>query len=197
MFQLSVSESERITNSIIYKMESTLHKKTQETNDHSNRMVAMVLKLGEKLNINIKRMDSLKLLAKFHDIGKVAVPGHILRKPGELTDKEYKKVKVHSEKGYRIAKKVPVLNKVAQGILFHHERWDGKGYPHGIKGKEIPFISRIIAIVDTYDVITHKRFYKNALCKREALMEINKCAGSQFDPQLAVYFIEVMQKNEI
>lgn len=95
----------------------------------------------------------------------------------------------HPEIGYRIVKSIPALAHVAEAILSHHERWDGNGYPQGLKGDRIPIISRIIAIVDAYDVMTHKRAYKEAISQDEALQEITKCAGSHFDPELANHFV--------
>ena len=191
MYRNKISESASIRNSIISSLGSTLQEKTYETKEHANRMSKLAVKMGNKLNLNSDKFDELKLLAQLHDIGKVAVPESILNKDGKLTEEEYEIVKGHSESGYRIVKSVPNLAHVAQGVLCHHERWDGNGYPQGLQGEKIPYISRIISIVDTFDVMTHERSYKDASSQEKALKEIKRCSGKQFDPNLVEIFISL------
>ena len=124
-----------------------------------------------------------------HDIGKVALSKDIIHKKGDLTKKEWKEIKRHSEIGYQIANTTPELSNIAEGILCHHERWDGKGYPLGKKGKEIPITARIINIVDAYDVMLSKRPYKNAFSQKRAVDNLKREAGKQFDPELVDIFI--------
>ena len=194
MYRSKISESHSIRHSILSSLEKTLQEKTNETKEHAKRMEKLSLKLGNKLNLTSGELDELRLLARLHDIGKVAVPEKILNKPDNLTDEEFEIVKNHPESGYRIVKSVPALAHVAQGVLTHHERWDGNGYPQGLSGDDIPYISRIISVVDTYDVMTHERSYKDYQSKEEALQEIQNQAGKQFDPNLVEIFSNLINK---
>jgi HD-GYP domain-containing protein (c-di-GMP phosphodiesterase class II) len=139
-------------------------------------------------------MDELYLLARLHDIGKIGIDSKILNKPGKLTDEEWDIMKTHSEIGYRIAASTPDLMHIAYGILTHHEKYDGTGYPKGLKGEQIPMISRLLAIFDAFDVMTHDRPYKIAMTANEAIEELKRCAGTQFDPNLVE--ICIMALNE-
>ena len=137
-------------------------------------------------------LDKLELLASLHDIGKVGVRDEILTKPGPLTEKEWVEMKRHPEIGYRIAMTSPELAPIAEGILCHHEWWNGGGYPRGISGEDIPLISRIVAVVDAYDAMTSDRPYRKALSHEEAVERIRKNAGTQFDPLIARIFTEIV-----
>jgi HD-GYP domain-containing protein (c-di-GMP phosphodiesterase class II) len=140
-------------------------------------------------------MDELALYALLHDIGKVGVDDSILNKPGRLEEDEWEQMKKHSEIGYRIAASARELSHVADFILSHHERWDGQGYPRGLAGEQIPLLSRLLAIVDAYDAMTEDRVYRRALSSEEALREIERNAGTQFDPLLAAKFIRMVRGN--
>ncbi|HEY5557817.1 MAG TPA: HD domain-containing phosphohydrolase [Acetobacterium sp.] len=118
------------------------------------------VKVGEKLDLEMSEIDELRIVAELHDIGKIGFDQDMLLKPGKLTVEEYEIMKTHSEKGYRIIKASSELQNVALGVLHHHERWDGTGYPMGLKGAEIPLFARIITLVDSYDVMTNDRIYK-------------------------------------
>lgn len=196
MYRNKIAGSESASNSIILSLENTLLENSHETKDHAERMNRLVIKFAEELNLSTSQIDNLKLLSRLHDIGKVSIPEKILKKPGKLSNQEYKIVKNHPESGYRIVKSIPELASVAEGVLSHHERWDGGGYPQGLFGEDIPYTARIITIIDSYDVMTHQRSYKTAMTKKEALAEIEKCSGSQFDPYLAGKFIEMI-RNQI
>ena len=124
-----------------------------------------------------KQMDELELLAVLHDIGKVAVKKNILLKPGPLTEKEWEEMKKHPEIGHRIAQSTPELASIAEYILCHHERWDGRGYPRGIKGEEIPQLSRILAVADAFDAMTNDRTYRKAMSREDAIAEIKRTRG--------------------
>ncbi|UMZ73498.1 HD domain-containing phosphohydrolase [Natranaerofaba carboxydovora] len=191
-----LGESESSKSDIISALLMTLKEKSDETEAHAWRMTKLCFKFGEYLGLSNSELDSLSLLATIHDIGKVAIAEDILKKPAKLTQKEWEKIKEHPEIGRRIASSSVDLNHIAEEIATHHERWDGKGYPYGLKGEEIPLLSRIIAIVDTFDVMTNKRSYKEAVSQEEALNEIKRCAGSQFDPELARKFIEVIKTSK-
>ncbi|MCW3489214.1 PAS domain S-box protein [Dethiobacter alkaliphilus] len=159
---------------------------------HADRLQEMAQRLGERVGLSANSLSDLLLLAKVHDLGKVGIPDHILFKKGKLTDEEWEIMKQHPAKGYRIAQSSPDLAVVADLILRHHERWDGKGYPLGLKGEEIPIECRILAIVDAYDAMTNNRPYNRILTQKQAVAELEKCKGTQFAPFLVEEFIEVL-----
>jgi diguanylate cyclase (GGDEF)-like protein/PAS domain S-box-containing protein len=195
MYRNKIAGSESVSNSIIVSLGNTLLEKSHETKAHAARMNSLVVEFAKRLNLSTSEIDNLKLLSKLHDIGKVSIPENILKKPERLTEEEFEIIKNHAESGYRIVKSIPELASVAEGVLSHHERWDGNGYPQGLSGKNIPYSARIIAIVDSYDVMTHQRSYKAAVSIKEALAEIGRCAGGQFDPELAEKFMEMIQNS--
>jgi len=144
----------------------------------------------EHIGLGEQALNDLRLFSVLHDIGKIAIDSQILNKPGPLTAEEWAIMRTHSEVGYRIAMSSPDFRKVAPFILSHHERWDGRGYPQGIKDETIPLPSRILAIADSYDAMTEQRPYRKPLSHNAALEEIRKCAGTQFDPTLVDAFLE-------
>lgn len=180
---------------IITTMMATVYEKSHETEVHAKRLADLTLTIGKKLNISEKSLGELELLAMLHDIGKVGIDDRILNKPGKLDENEWAVMKKHPEIGYRIVKSSSELEPIAECILAHHERWDGKGYPKGLKGEEIPLLSRILAVVDAYDAMTEDRVYRKALGKKAAVSEIKKNAGTQFDPEIARLFIESLSAS--
>ncbi len=193
MYRRKLLERKSISSSIISSLERTLQEKSYETEEHAVRMRKMALELGNALKLKENKLNELSLLSTLHDIGKVAIPDEILMKKGRLTKKEWDIVKRHPEVGYNISSSSPQLMPIAYAVLSHHEWWDGTGYPRGLKGEEIPLTSRIITIVDAYDVMTHDRSYKKAVKKREAIRELIRCSGTQFDPNLVEIFINVIK----
>ncbi|MBS3810624.1 MAG: diguanylate cyclase [Halanaerobiales bacterium] len=182
-------------NRLVLNLLNTLSTKSDETRNHAARMADLAYKLGIKLGIPHSELDRLSLLASLHDIGKISISEEILIKPGELTEEEWEIIREHPERGYKIASASEEFAVIAQEILAHHERWDGEGYPQGLQGENIPYLARIISIIDAYDVMTHARPYSKAISKQEALAEIKRCAGSQFDPKLAEIFVEMMKEK--
>lgn len=179
---------------IITSMLATVYEKSQETEEHARRLGDISRRIGEVLNLSSKYLSELELLAMLHDIGKVGIDERVLNKTSGLIENEWAIMKKHPEIGYRIAKSSSDLEHIADYILSHHERWDGKGYPRGLKGDEIPLLSRIIAIADAYDAMTEDRVYRKALTQEQALNEIQKNAGTQFDPDIAQSFVENIYK---
>ena len=159
-------------------------------------MEELALLLGENLKLSETELNELIMLSALHDIGKIAVADSIILKPGKLSPQEWEMVKKHPEVGYRIAKSSVNLAAIADAILTHHENWDGSGYPEGIKGSQIPLISRIISIVDSYDAMTNDRPYRKAHSKEYAIKELLSCSGKQFDPVLVEHFIKIISKEK-
>jgi diguanylate cyclase (GGDEF)-like protein/PAS domain S-box-containing protein len=171
---------------------AALGKKDYLSDGHGRRLEQFCMQIGRKVGLSEKKLSDLRLLSQAHDLGKVGIPDRILFKIGRLTDLEWQLMKQHSEKGYRIALSSADLSGAAGFILKHHENWDGTGYPLGIKGEEIPVESRILALADAYDAMTSDRTYREALSKQDALAELQKCSGSQFDPDLTKVFLSIL-----
>jgi putative nucleotidyltransferase with HDIG domain len=177
--------------SIIDSLREALRLSAFETEQHSLRVQSLCVKIAEKLNLPENEIKNLEKLALFHDIGKLSVPSEIINKPSPLTAEEMRIMQLHVINGYKIANVSEELAPVAREILCHHERWDGKGYPNGYAGEEIPYLSRIVTVADSFDVITHDRPYKFARPVQSALDEIRRNRGIQFDPAVVDAFLSL------
>ncbi len=197
MNQRKLLEKNSSYSGIISAIKATMLEKSNETELHAERIAQLSRKVGIVFNLSQIELDQIELLATLHDIGKVGIPERIVKKPGNLNHDEWVQMKKHPEIGYRIAMSSPNLAPIANYILCHHERWDGNGYPRNLKGTEIPLISRIIAVVDAYDAMTEDRVYRKAMTYEAAIEEIVKCAGTQFDPEVAKIFVEVISDKEV
>lgn len=195
MYKLKMLEGRSIRSALIITLQKALEERNIETMEHMERTKQLAVNLGINIGLPDYLLSDLSLLALLHDIGKLGIPDEILLKPGPLNAQEWEVMKTHSEKGYHIASYIPEMISIAQAILHHHEHWDGRGYPYALQGEEIPLLSRIISIVDAFDVMTHDRPYHQAITSIEALKEIQSCAGSQFDPKLAAVFINIKTPN--
>src|SRR6056297_3094312 len=174
---------------MVKKILEKLSQKSYESEEHISRMVEYADLLGREIKLDPDQLIELWLLANFHDIGEIKISKNILTKTNKLTKKEWEKMKKHPREGYNIVKKVNRFSFVADKVLYHHEHWDGNGYPEGLSGEMIPILSRIINIVDAYEVMITERPYSPAKSEKEALTELKKCSVSQFDPYLVEKFI--------
>lgn len=197
MYRRKLLETNSVHSTIVSSIKATLFEKSNETEEHAERLVVLSKSIGMELGLAQAELDKLELLATLHDIGKVGINDYILTKPDKLTESEWVEMKRHPEIGYRIAVTSPELVTVAEGILCHHEWWNGCGYPKGICGEEIPLLSRIISVVDAYDAMTHDRPYRKGMEPHVALEVIQKNAGTQFDPEIVGIFVDLMSKGKI
>jgi len=197
MYREKLHRSQSARSEIVQTLLKALEARDFLTEGHCERMERLVVHLGEKLSLPERTINDLSLLAQFHDIGKVGIRDSILFKTGPLTAEEFDEMKQHSEIGYRIAQSLSDLVPIAGAILKHHERWDGTGYPIGLKGEEIPLECRILAIVDAFDAMTNDRPYRRALPVQQAVKELERCSGSQFDPLLVSLFVRMIAEESI
>lgn len=191
MYQNKLAEGKKFRMSVIASLLRELGEKYYEKEEHVWRMQHLALQLGSRLGCTEGELEDLAMAIALHDIGKLALPESILMKKTPLTPEEWDVIREHPERGYHVALSSNELAHIAPVILGHHERWDGRGYPQGLAGEEIPLLSRIIAVVDAYDVMTHRQVYKEAVSRGEALAEIKKHSGTQFDPRVAEEFLRL------
>lgn len=167
----------------------TLLTRDPEGAGHAARVTAVALRLAEALDAGAKRVDAIRVGGPLHDIGKLAVHPSILNKPGALDPDELREIRAHPLAGVEMIDGDDELRDARDCVLHHHERWDGTGYPHGLCGDAIPFEARILAVADAYDAMTSDRPYRAALSREEAIAEVDRCAGTQFDPLVAEAFL--------
>lgn len=181
----------------IKSIANALDAKDQYTHGHSMRVTLYSLALAKALNLDDELLEEIETAGLLHDIGKLAIPEKILLKPGKLTDEEFKIIKTHPELGKNLVDGIEKLKLISTWLKYHHERYDGKGYPEGLIGEKIPISSRIIALADTYDAMTSTRSYRRALSHQEAIDEIKRCSGTQFDPKLAELFVSIADEIDL
>ena len=181
----------------VYALMAAIDAKDDYTFEHSGNVSEYAVLLAKKIGLKKNDIQIIKEAGLLHDIGKIGIPESILKKKGRLTDEEYAVMKTHVEKSIEMIHYLPNMSYVVPAVVSHHERYDGKGYPRGVKGMDIPLAGRILAICDSFDAMTSKRVYKEALTVEYAVSEIEKNKGTQFDPQLADAFIELVRDGEI
>ncbi|HRX58580.1 MAG TPA: diguanylate cyclase [Eubacteriales bacterium] len=195
MYREKVVSGRKMRNQTIELIVGTINSTYQQERQHTDRVACFCRQIGTALHLTENEIMALEAAGALHDIGKVIVPKEVLNKPGSLTAKEYALIKRHPETGYQILRSVDDLAVHAEVVLCHHERWDGGGYPQGLKGEEIPFYSRIIAIADAFEAMTAKRVYRDAMSFEAAIEELEKNAGSQFDPHITEIFVRLLRET--
>nr|WP_276531799.1 HD-GYP domain-containing protein [Brevibacillus invocatus] len=174
--------------------------KDSYTAGHTERVAQYALAIYDQMGEEHKHLlprDDLRYAGLLHDIGKVAIPDHILLKEGKLTKEEYERIKLHPTIGADMVEQIESLAHVSSGVRYHHERWDGRGYPKQLKGEEIPLIARILAVADTFDAMISTRSYKQAVSPRAAYEEILRCSHTQFDPNVVSFFKQAYDKGSL
>lgn len=193
----SYQELEETYMSVIAALSRAFEAKDRYHKGHMEKVAKYAMAIAIELDPRLLLDDSLRLAAMFHDLGKIAIPDEILHKPSKLTDEEYEIIKTHPEAGEVILTPLKFLKKVAKIVRHHQERWDGKGYPDGLKGEEIPLEARIIAVADAFDAMTSNRPYRKAMPVEEAVQEILRNSGTQFDPKVVDAFYRAYKKGLI
>lgn len=195
MYREKLHRRQSTRSAIVQTVMKLLEARDYITEGHADRLQGIVARVGRALGFSDEKLSDLRLFAQFHDIGKVGIPDSILMKPGPLTTEEKTEMQRHSEIGQRIAQSAPDLVPIADWVLKHQEWWNGQGYPLGLSGEDIPLECRILSIADAYDAMTSDRPYRKALPHSEAIIELERCAGTQFDPSLVGIFVSLCAES--
>lgn len=190
-------QTERISLQTIKTLSVTVETKNVYTNGHSQRVADYSALIAGALGWDDKRINNLRNAAYMHDVGMIGIPDSIVNKPTRLTEEEYAIIQRHTLIGADILKDITLIEHVAEVAHYHHERYDGTGYPEGIVGEEIPIEARIVAVADSYDAMNSKRIYRNALEKEKIIEELESCSGTQFDPVIAELFVRLIREGKV
>lgn len=188
---------ERMSRQIVSALTKTVDAKDKYTNGHSERVAVFAREIARRLGKSEEEQENVYIAGQLHDIGKIGIPGDIINKPTRLTDEEYAVIKTHPSIGAEILEDITELPNIAIGAHYHHERYDGHGYPNGLVGEEIPEYARIIGVADAYDAMTSRRSYRDPQTMEYVLGEIEKGKGTQFDPQFAEIMIQIIKDNKV
>ncbi|MDO8587533.1 MAG: diguanylate cyclase [Armatimonadota bacterium] len=180
----------------IEALSAAVDAKDHSTRGHSESVTVYAVELGSRLGLSDPELENLRASALLHDIGKIGMPDSILKKPGGLDQGEWEVVESHTVVGSQILEKIHQLKSIIPGVRHHHERFDGMGYPNGLLGAQIPLLARIISLADAYDAMVSERSYRKAMTKQQAIEEIERCAGTQFDPQLVKLFVSLVSERD-
>jgi putative nucleotidyltransferase with HDIG domain len=189
--QATLEELKRSYDITLEVLGKALDYKDGETENHSKRVTAYTMAIASRMGIPKEQIEVIARGAFLHDIGKMAIPDNILNKPGKLTEDEVTVMREHCYLGYKLVQKIPVLREAAEIVYSHQERFDGTGYPRGLRGPDIPLGARIFSVADTFDAITSDRPYRPKQTMQAARAEIKRCSGSQFDPEVVEIFLEM------
>ena len=188
-------QASALRNSVICASNQLLDLKDLNTGVHSTRLAEWGMRVGQELGLEQAALQNLEVAALLHDIGKVGIPDSILRKPGRLDEEEYALMKKHPEYGWAVLRMLPGFERAALDILHHHEFFDGKGYPAGLKAMEIPIVSRIVSVTDAFDAMVSSRPYRKGLPFEEAMRRLCDCSGTQFDPTVVKCFLSFAREE--
>ncbi len=188
-------ENERLFMHVVSSLASAIDAKDTYTNGHSGRVAEYSREIARRAGYEGKELEDIYMMGLLHDVGKIGIPDAVINKPAKLTDEEYDIIKNHPVLGARILGNIKEMPKLANGARWHHERYDGKGYPDGLSGEDIPEEARIIAVADSYDAMTSHRSYRKSLPQEVVREEIEKGKGAQFDPRFASIMLEMMDED--
>lgn len=180
---------------IVQALAASVDAKDKYTHGHSSRVAAYSREIAGRAGFSEEEQDGIYMMGLLHDVGKIGIQDSIINKAGRLTDDEYASIKTHPAVGSEILGNISDYPELATGARWHHERFDGKGYPDGLKGEDIPEVARIIAVADTYDAMTSNRSYRSAMEQSKVRAEIERCRGSQFDPRFADIMIQMIDED--
>ncbi|RQD74829.1 MAG: HD-GYP domain-containing protein, partial [Candidatus Syntrophonatronum acetioxidans] len=183
--------------STIKALTKAIDAKDHYTHGHSERVASYAVAIGREMDLPVDYLEKLEYIALLHDVGKVAISENILNKPATLQEEEMAAIRQHPSIGADIIKEVKLIGNMAEDVRFHHEWVNGKGYPRGIREKNIPLGARIIGVADAYDAMTTDRVYRKALTREKALKELKRCAGTQFDSKVVNAFLRVWEKGAL
>lgn len=195
MYSKKMSESQSVRNRTIQVILKTLNEKSTREKVHSENVSFLCSIIGRAMGFDEESLKEIEIAGLMHDIGKISVPESVLNKPARLTDSEYEEIKKHPGSSYQILRSADAYINLAEYVLCHHERWDGKGYPRGLSKDEIPLYSRIIAVADAFEAMTTDRTYRKAMKNKDAFEELRRCAGTQFDPKIVEILINALKDD--
>lgn len=193
--EIKTQENENLSLRVVQTLAEAIDAKDTYTNGHSGRVATYSREIAKRYGYSLKRQDEIYMMGLLHDVGKIGVPDSIINKPAKLTDEEYDQIKAHPVMGARILKNIKERPKLAVGARWHHERYDGKGYPDGLSGTDIPEEARIIAVADAYDAMTSRRSYRQILPQTAVRQELERGRGTQFDPEFADIMLQMMAED--
>ncbi len=185
----------KLTSEVIWALASAVDAKDPYTNGHSGRVADYSWRIAEKMGKDMSYRCEIYYVALLHDIGKIGVPDSVLNKPSKLEEDEFRLIRSHPIIGSNILERITSIPTISVGAKYHHERYDGTGYPEGLSGEEIPEMARIIAVADTYDAMTSKRTYNKVIPQSEVRNEIARCRGTQLDPAIATVMLELIDED--
>jgi putative two-component system response regulator len=194
--QVLVKNERKLLNEVISALAEAVDAKDTYTRGHSGRVAVYARMLAERMELTNQEIERVYRMALLHDVGKIGIPDAVLNKPGKLTDEEFALIKSHTVRGGDILGKVQSMPELSDGARWHHERFDGRGYPDGMRGEDIPLEARIICVADCYDAMTSDRVYRKHLSQEVVRREIEAYAGSQFDPQIARLMLEIIDEDK-